>query len=124
MILEQFASLTGLRRLSDRDPLELSRLADLSDPEAMEAWTRYGTTLGIGISSLVYLFTPQLVLLGGGLAGAADHFLPAVRAEVQRRVQAVSREGLSIQACSLGNGAGRLGAACLALQRFPHPQDR
>ena len=122
--LEQFASLTGLRRLSDRDPLELSRLAELSDPEAMEVWTRYGTTLGIGISSLVYLFTPQLVLLGGGLAGAAEHFLPAVRAEVQRRVQAVSREGLSIQACSLGNGAGRLGAACLALQRFPHPQDR
>ena len=122
--LEQFASLTGLRRLSDRDPVELSRLAELSDPEAMEVWTRYGTTLGIGISSLVYLFTPQLVLLGGGLAGAANHFLPAVRAEVQRRVQAVSREGLSIQACSLGNGAGRLGAACLALQRFPHPQDR
>ena len=40
----------------------------------------------------MYVFTPQL-LLGGGLAGAACHFLPAVRRE-ELRVQAVSREGL------------------------------
>ena len=66
----------------------------------------------------VYVFTPQLVLLGGGLAGAARHFLPAVRREVESRVQAVSREGLRIEAACLGNGAGRLGAARLALQRL------
>ena len=74
--------------------------------------------LGIGITSLVYVFTPQLVLVGGGLAGASAHFLPAVRQEVAQRVQAVSREGLCIEACALGNGAGRLGAARLALQRL------
>ena len=67
---------------------------------------------------LVYVFTPQLVLLGGGLAGAARHFLPSVRREVESRVQAVSREGLRIEAACLGNGAGRLGAARLALQRL------
>jgi glucokinase len=59
-----------------------------------------------------------LVLLGGGLAGAARHFLPAVRREVELRVQAVSREGLRVESCALGNGAGRLGAARLALQRL------
>ena len=31
---------------------------------------------------------------------------------------AVSREGLQIEACALGNGAGRLGAARLALDRL------
>ncbi len=72
----------------------------------------------MGISSLVYVFTPQLVLIGGGLAGGAIHFLPAVRQEVEKRVQAVSREGLQIRSCALGNGAGRLGAARLALQRL------
>lgn len=122
--LEQFASIAALRRLCDVDPLELGCRADQADPDALEIWRRYGTTLGVGVSSLVYVFTPQLVLLGGGLAGAADHFLPAVRAEVIRRVQAVSREDLRIQACSLGNGAGRLGAACLALQRLGGMIDR
>ena len=47
-----------------------------------------------------------------------DEVGTTVRREVERRVQAVSREGLRIEACALGNGAGRLGAAKLALQRL------
>lgn len=116
--LEQFASIGALRRLSEREPRELGRAAAAGDPEALAVWGRYGSSLGVGITSLVYMFTPQLVLLGGGLAGAAPHFLPALRREVESRVQAVSREGLRIEACALGNGAGRLGAARLALQRL------
>ena len=116
--LEQFASIAALRRLCDRDPRELSQAAADGEPAALAVWERYGTRLGVGLSSLVYVFTPQLVLLGGGLAGAACHFLPAVRREVELRVQAVSREGLRIEACALGNGAGRLGAARLALLRL------
>ena len=116
--LEQFASIAALRRLCDRDPRELSQAAADGESAALEVWERYGTRLGVGLSSLVYVFTPQLVLLGGGLAGAARHFLPAVRREVELRVQAVSREGLRIDACALGNGAGRLGAARLALLRL------
>ena len=116
--LEQFASIAALRRLCDRDPRELSQAAADGEPAALAVWERYGTRLGVGLSSLVYVFTPQLVLLGGGLAGASRYFLPAVRREVELRVQAVSREGLRIDACALGNGAGRLGAARLALLRL------
>ena len=116
--LEQYASISALRRLCDREPLELTALADAGDPEAIAVWARYGSRLGVGVASLVYLFTPQLVLLGGGLAGAIHHFLPAVQDEVHARVQQVSREGLKILPCALGNGAGRLGAARLALQRL------
>ena len=116
--LEQYASIAALRRLCDREPLELTALADAGDSEAIAVWSRYGSRLGVGVASLVYLFTPQLVLLGGGLAGAIHHFLPAVQDEVHARVQEVSREGLKILPCALGNGAGRLGAARLALQRL------
>ena len=116
--LEQYASIAALRRLCDREPLQLSALADAGDSEAIAIWSRYGSRLGVGVASLVYLFTPQLVLLGGGLSGAIHHFLPAVQDEVDARVQEVSREGLKILPCALGNGAGRLGAARLALQRL------
>lgn len=116
--LEQYASIAALRRLCDQDPRQLAQAADEGEAKALAVWERYGARLGVGVSSLVYVFTPQLVLLGGGLAGAANHFLPAVRREVEQRVQAVSREGLRIEACALGNGAGRLGAAKLALQRL------
>ncbi|MCP9926802.1 ROK family protein, partial [Cyanobium sp. CH-040] len=69
-------------------------------------------------SSLLYLFTPELVLIGGGLSAASRHFLPAAWRQVRQRVLEVSREGLRIEPCALGNGAGRLGAARLALDRL------
>ena len=116
--LEQFASITGLKRLSGAEPSSLAMAASAGDCEAQAHWEHYGQLLGTGICSLVYMFTPQLVLVGGGLAGASEHFLPAVRREVSTRVQAVSREGLQIKACALGNGAGRLGAARLAIERL------
>ena len=97
-----------MQRLGADDPAALAAAASRGDQDALAIWDRYGELLGTGISSLVYLFTPQLVLLGGGLAGASVHFLPAVRREVTSRVQAISREGLQIKACALGNGAGRL----------------
>lgn len=116
--LEQFASISALRRLWDGDPAELAALAANGDAEAQAVWSRYGSTLGVGISSLVYMFTPELVLVGGGISGAATHFLPSVRKEVAQRVQAMSRQGLRIDVCALGNGAGRLGAARLAIERL------
>ncbi|KEF43277.1 MAG: ROK family protein [Cyanobium sp. CACIAM 14] len=116
--LEQFCSIEGLARLSPLDPKELCRRADAGDAEARAVWAAYGRSLGVGLSSLLYVLTPELVLIGGGLSGASHHFLPAVWQEVERRVLAVSREGLAIRRCALGNGAGRLGAVRLALDRL------
>jgi glucokinase len=116
--LEQYCSIAGLARLSPLDPAELVGRADAADPEAQAVWDAYGRWLGIGLSSLLYVLTPDLVLIGGGLSAASEHFLPAVWREVEARVLAVSREGLQIQRCALGNGAGRLGAAWLAQQRL------
>jgi glucokinase len=116
--LESYCSIAGLARLSALEPRELCRRADAGDAEALAAWDSYGERLGVGLSSLIYLFTPELVLLGGGLSAACPHFLPAAWRQVRERVLAVSREGLRIERCALGNGAGRLGAARLALDRL------
>jgi glucokinase len=116
--LEQYCSIGGLARLCPQDPAELCRRADGGDAEALAVWAEYGRWLGIGLSSLLYVLTPELVLIGGGLSGASHHFLPAAWQEVRQRVLMVSRDGLQIRRCALGNGAGRLGAARLALERL------
>ncbi|MEY4430202.1 MAG: hypothetical protein RLZZ533_138 [Cyanobacteriota bacterium] len=116
--LEQFCSITGLGRLSPLDPKELCRRADAGDADALAVWRTYGRWLGIGLSSLVYVLTPRLVLIGGGLSAASAHFLPVAQAELEQRVQAESRAGLELRRAALGNGAGRLGAARLALDRL------
>ncbi len=121
--LESLCSLRGLARLSGVepsafDPEALGERADAGDPQALAIWRAYGQLLGTGLSSLLYVLTPELVLIGGGLSGASHHFLPAVWEQVNQRVQATSREGLAIRRCALGNGAGRLGAALLARERL------
>jgi glucokinase len=116
--LEQFCSIGALARQSPLSPQELCRLADQGDAEALAIWQRYGRRLGVGLSSLIYVLTPELVLIGGGLSAASVHVLPAALAEVEQRVQRESRQGLELRRCALGNGAGRLGAARLALDRL------
>ena len=116
--LEQFCSIGALARESSLTPQELCRLAGNGDAEALAIWRRFGRHLGVGLSSLIYVLTPELVLIGGGLSAASEHFLPAALAEVEQRVQRESRQGLELRRCALGNGAGRLGAARLALDRL------
>ena len=116
--LEQFCSISALARESSLTPQELCRLAGNGDAEALAIWRRFGRHLGVGLSSLIYVLTPELVLIGGGLSAASEHFLPAALAEVEQRVQRESRQGLELRRCALGNGAGRLGAARLALDRL------
>ena len=118
--LEQFCSIGALARQSSLTPHELCQQADAGDPEALAIWQRYGRHLGVGLSSLIYVLTPELVLIGGGLSAASHHFLPSALDEVEHRVQRESRQGLEIRRCALGNGAGRLGAARLALDRLLH----
>ena len=116
--LEQFCSIGALARRSSLSPRQLCEQADAGDEQALELWRDYGRCLGVGLSSLIYVLTPELVLIGGGLSAASAHFLPAALAEVEQRVQAESRRGLQIRCCELGNGAGRLGAARLARDRL------
>lgn len=117
--LEQHCSIGALARLSPLTPQELCQRAAAGEAEALAVWERYGRWLGIGLSSLIYVLTPERVLIGGGLSGAFEHFLPAAWREIEMRVLPPSREGLVISRCALGNGAGRLGAARLALDRLP-----
>lgn len=116
--LESFCSLAGLARLSERPPRDLIEAAGRGEPEALEIWRRYGVRLGQGLSTLVYLFTPELVLIGGGLSAACPFVLPAAQAELEARVLPVSREGMRLAQAGLGNGAGALGAARLALDHL------
>jgi glucokinase len=120
--LEQHCGIAALARLSPLDPRELCQRAEAGEAEALAVWERYGRWLGIGLSSLIYVLTPERVLIGGGLSGAFPYFLPAVWREIETRVVLPSREGLVIERCALGNGAGRLGAARLALDRLPPPE--
>lgn len=120
--LEQYASVQAIRRQTGLEPDQLGRLAATGDPTALAFWQQYGRTLGAGIASLIYVLTPEAVIIGGGISASADFFLPALQAELERRVLPSSRTGLQILTAELGNQAGIVGAAKLAWQLISQPQ--
>jgi glucokinase len=116
--LEQHVSAQAIQRETQKNGAELAQLAQKGVPEAIAYWEHYGRLLGVGISNLVYVLTPEAVILGGGISASAEYFFPTMQAEIEQRVLLPSRENLKIVVAELGNRAGMLGAARLAWQKL------
>jgi len=116
--LEQLVSVQAIRRRTGLEPAELGQRAAAGDAEAIAFWENYGRDLGAGISNLVYIFTPEVVILGGGISASAPFFMATLWDEINQRVLATSREGLQIVTAELGNQAGMVGAARLAWDKL------
>ena len=116
--LEQYTSVQAVRRRTGLEPHQVAAKAAAGDLEAIAFWAAYGRDLGAGLASLIYIFTPEAVVIGGGISAGAQWFFPAMEAEVNRRVLPSSGEGLQIAVAELGNQAGMAGAARLAWQRL------
>jgi glucokinase len=115
--LEQYTSVLAIQRQTGCSPEELGKRAIAGDPQAVAFWQQYGRNLGAGLASLVYVLTPEAIVLGGGISASADFFFPSVQAELERRVLPTSRTGLQLLKAQLGNQAGMVGAAHLAWER-------
>ncbi|HEY9810903.1 MAG TPA: ROK family protein [Halomicronema sp.] len=114
--LEQHVSVQAIRRRTGAEPAELGHSAKAGNRQALEFWQTYGHQLGAGLASLIYVLTPEAVILGGGVAASAEFFLPATIAEIERRVIPECRSDLQVLTAELGNTAGMVGAAKLAWQ--------
>ncbi|MEA5533551.1 ROK family protein [Crocosphaera sp. XPORK-15E] len=112
--LEQYASIQAIRRMTGKEPAELGQLAQKGNREALEFWEGYGRLLGAGLASLIYVLTPEAVIIGGGVSGSTTFFFPATLEEIERRVLLSSRQDLQLLTAKLGNQAGMIGAAKLA----------
>lgn len=116
--MEQYLSVPAIRRRTGMEPKDVGDKATAGDAEAIAFWKTYGTELGAGLTSLIYVLTPQAVIIGGGVSASANFFLPSALTEIERRVLPSSRHDLKLLTASLGNRAGMVGAAKLAWQQF------
>ena len=116
--LEQFASISGLGRLSAKAPALLAEAASRGDAEALAIWAEYGRLLG-DRHHIAGVRVHTTTRAGGRRAGWSQSPLSSRGAPGGGSAGAGRFQGgLRIEACALGNGAGRLGAARLALQRL------
>ncbi|WP_218080434.1 ROK family protein [Anthocerotibacter panamensis] len=114
--LEQYVAAPAIHRSTGMDPHTLGIQAQKGDPTALAHWENIGRLLGAGLTSLIYIFTPQVIVIGGGVSASSAFFIPRAVAEIERRVMPACREGLVVKVAQLGNDAGIAGAARLAFQ--------
>ncbi|MCW5976515.1 MAG: ROK family protein [Bryobacteraceae bacterium] len=103
------------RRAGMRSAEEVVGAARAGDARAREAVTNAVEYLAMGIANIISILNPEVVVLGGGLMQAPDLFLEPVRRLVTDWAQPVAREQARIELTALGDRAGLLGAARLAL---------
>jgi glucokinase len=71
--------------------------------------------IGIGVSTMVQFFAPDVVVLGGGLVEAMpDLYLSEVEKSARKNVMRVYRNSFDLKAAELGDDAAVLGAAAWA----------
>lgn len=108
----------AVARLAGMESAEaVVQAAQTGDPRAIDALQHSAAYTGMGIANLISLFDPQMVVLGGGLMHAAGLLLDTIRSTAARWAQPISFPKVRIEVSRLGEDAGLLGAAWLALHK-------
>ncbi|NHM13351.1 ROK family protein [Eggerthellaceae bacterium zg-886] len=128
--LEQYASARGLVRLAreraaadglplspepthDSDAYAVFLAAANGNAPAQRAVYELARRLGQALATIACVIDPDVFLIGGGLAGSAEAFLPATRDAFREHACPACRD-TPIEAARQGNRAGALGAALFA----------
>lgn len=85
------------------------------DPEANRVIADTAEYLAMGIANIVSILNPEMIVLGGGLMQAGDLFLETIKNRMTAWAQPIAARQVRIELTQLGEDAGLLGAARLAL---------
>ena len=77
-----------------------------------------GERLGVGIASVINIFDPDEVVIGGGVSRAGDFLLKPAERTARRHTVPGMGEQTVIRLARLGPQAGVFGAATMAAQEF------
>ena len=104
------------RRANAKSAEDVVAAARNGDPAANRAIAETAHYLAMGVANLISILNPQMIVLGGGLMQAGDLFIDRVRNGVSDWAQPVAAQQVRIELTQLGEDAGLLGAAYLALE--------
>jgi glucokinase len=93
---------------------DVAAAARQGDPLARDIFQRAGRYLGFGVANLVSLLNPEIVVIGGGMAAAADLYLDSLKKAMFERAQPLAVRQVRVAVSKLGNRVNLLGCARLA----------
>lgn len=95
-------------------PEVICRAAEAGDPIAKDIYERAGFYIGIGVANLITIISPQMVVIGGGVAQAGELLFEPIRRAAREHVHVTPIEKVRIVPAQLGTSAGLIGAAVWA----------
>ncbi len=114
---ESYASSKALTELITQETGEIVPLIQYfeevknGDTESMALFDRWLNDLTTGLSSIVHLLNPELIVLGGGISAQGDFLLDAIKHALLPKLMPNHARTLKIKLAENGNGANLLGAA-------------
>jgi glucokinase len=97
-------------------PLSLEKAAKKGDQIAAGLWEEIGFEIGVMLTNIVWLLNPDRIVIGGGVAKAGPLLFEPIKRAIRERTAAVYHERLAVVPAELGNDAGIIGSATLALE--------
>ena len=119
------AALVTALRAAGREVADVPGVVELvraGDPEAVRLVRQAGRRIGEVLAVAVNLLNPQVVVFGGDLADAFEPLLAGVRELVYRRAMVPATRALRIEQSALGERAGIIGCAAMALAEVLSPR--
>lgn len=121
---ENYASATALVRAAQRAAGETDMggrtvfgRAAQGDARMLGVISRWLDDVAAGITGLVHIFNPRMVLIGGGISAQEKLLIEPLRQRVLSQVMPRFAQGLCLERASLSNDAGLIGAACFFMQQ-------
>ncbi|WP_245671078.1 ROK family protein [Pseudobacillus wudalianchiensis] len=114
---EQYASSSALAELAKAefgtriDLKEFFTKAKQGEAKAVTVFEHWVNDLTTGLQSLVHIFNPQLIVIGGGISAQGDFLLDAVKSSLYKKIMPNHRKTLEVKLAQQDNKANLLGAA-------------
>jgi len=92
--------------------------ANEGDTLSIELIGILASKLGKGISALIHLYNPELIIFGGTLTETGDYFFLPVQIAVNKYTLSILRSDTQLQLATISKGAGVIGACLLVKDRI------
>ena len=100
-----------VKKSGKRTPLEAYEAALAGDQQSIDTFKEVSEWLGIACSNLVAVLSPDVIVIGGGIAQAGEYLMDLIRSETKRQVKLFPESAVNIVTAELGVYAGAMGAA-------------
>ena len=127
--LEAYASAPSIvkranRKMPNKEIMsseEIYQLAVNGDQDCIDILEETGKILGIGLTNLIHIINPELIILGGGVSNAEKFILPAIQKTIEEKGLTPRAKDTEVLISKLGDDATALGAVALFLVELFNP---